>query len=344
MGSAHDQRGRRRWTRARVYAVALPFLMAGCSDAAGPTASTSQPPRPGVPPGVPNDPPTTPPSRPVAAITGRVAFVSTRDGSAWIYLADSTGVRRLTPGDEPAWSPDGGTIAYQSHDGISLMNADGSNNRVIRRGGAQPAWSPDGTQLVFSDGGIRVMRADGSFERLLVGNDFIQRGDEMQRPAWSRDGQRIAFVRYDCCWMEPVAIYVVALDGTAPRTVMNGVVQNGGTSYFSYWSPAWSPDGRSLAFIHDFELVTAGADGRDPIFLGIRAAWESDLDWSPDGRRIVFSDYNGLQNRSPPFTGHLRLYVAVVATGDVQQLIPEASGPADPNYLDNHAVWSAALR
>ncbi len=339
MGSAHDQRSER-CTRAQLCVAALAFLAVACSDAPGPTESTLQPPPSAPPPSVPNGP-GPPPSRPVASITGRVAFVSTRDGSPWIYVADSTGVRRFALGDEPAWSPDGTTIAYQSPNGISLMSADGTNDRIIRRGGSQPSWSPDGTQLVFSDGGIRVMQPDGSFDRLLVANDFIQRGDEMQRPAWSRDGQRIAFVRYDCCWMEPVAIYVVALDGTPPRAVMNGVVQNGSTWYFSYWSPAWSPDGRSMAFMHNFELTTIGVDGRDLKFLGVRAAWESDLDWSPDGRRIVFSDYNGQPNGwSPPFTGHLRLYVAVLATGEVQQLIPEASGAANPDYWDSHAVWS----
>jgi len=217
------------------------------------------------------------------------------------------------------------------------MSADGTNDHLIRRGGSQPSWSPDGTQIAFSDGGIRVMQSDGSFDHLLVDNDFIQRGDDMQRPDWSMDGQRIAFVRYDCCWEEPVAIYVVALDGTPPRAVT--VAQNG---IFSHWSPAWSPDGRSMAFIDNFELATIGADGRDVKFLGIRAAWESDLDWSPDGRRLVFSDYNGQQNWVPPFTGHPRLYVAVLATGEVQQLIPEAPGAANPDYLDNHAVWSLA--
>ena len=224
------------------------------------------------------------------------------------------------------------------------MTADGTNDRLIRRGGSQPSWSPDGTQIVFSDGGVRIMQSDGSFDRLLVDNGFIQPGDDMQRPAWSRDGQRIAFVRYDCCWMEPLAIYVVALDGTPPRAVLNGITENGTTAYYSHWSPAWSPDGRSLAFIHDFELATTDIDGRGFQSIGTRAAWESDLDWSPDGGQLVFSDYNGLQNSSPPFTGHLRLYVAVLATGEVQQLIPEASAAANPDYGDNHAVWSRAAR
>jgi len=303
----------------------------GCSDGVGPTGSTSRQPGDSIATSAP-------PSRPLARITGRVAFVSTRDGSPWIYVADSIGVRRLAPGDEPAWSPDGTTIAYQSPDGISLMSADGTDNRIIRRGGTQPAWSPDGTQIAFADGGIRTMRSDGSFDRLLVDNAFIQRGDEMQRPAWSRDGRRIAFVRYDCCWEEPVMIYVVALDGTPPVAIMTGGI------IYSHWSPAWSPDSRSMAFINNFQLTTVDWNDGAMRSLDIRAAFESDLDWSPDAERLVFSDYDGKQNWNPPFTGHLRLYVAVVATGEVQRLLPEVSGAAGPNYSDNHAVWAPAAR
>ena len=49
------------------------------------------------------------------------------------------------------------------------------------------------------------------------------------RPDWSLDGKTIAFVRYDCCWMWPVEVYVVGLDGKPPRAWVNGVVQSGVT-------------------------------------------------------------------------------------------------------------------
>lgn len=330
----------------RSILVVLASLVVGCSDGGRPT----EPVTPGspAPPWVPSDPspPPPPPTRPIATITGRIAFASTRDGAPWIYVVDSASVRRLVPGDEPAWSPDGATIAFQSQTGISLIDADGTNERTIRSGGFQPSWSPDGRQIAFVDGGIRVMQADGAGERLLVSNAFIQGGDEMYRPDWSTDGQRIAFVRYDCCWMEPVEIYVVGLDGGPPQRVINGVVRGGVTWYVSHWSPAWSPDGRSMALVFNFDVVTigAGAGASDMKALATSAAWESKLDWSPDGRRLVFSDYDGAKaGRTGPFLGHLRLYVADVASGEVQQLLPEAAAPANPGYWDNHAVWSHAV-
>ena len=78
--------------------------------------------------------------------------------------ADGTGVTNLTNGDtglEPAWSPDGGRIAFhanrndQTYPGwldIYVMNADGSSvtNLTDAEGNDyRPVWSPDGSRIAF---------------------------------------------------------------------------------------------------------------------------------------------------------------------------------------------------
>ena len=181
-------------------------------------------------------------------------FVSTRDGDYAIYSmsASGGGQQRLTDNEvdpstpqgllfqiEPAWSPDGGTIAFVSkrsgNSDLYAMDADGSGTRPLtktKEDDAQPDWSPDGEQIVFSRGSptrLFVMNADGSGARRLTDEDV----DETE-PAWSPDGSTIAYAR-----RTPGSsireLWLVRPDGSQRRqlTKLDGVAQ----------APAWSPDG-----------------------------------------------------------------------------------------------------
>lgn len=124
-----------------------------------------------------------------------------RGGPFQLYTLDiaSKHLRRLTNTTEdftdPAWSPDGKTIAFTSVDDqlgtrIFLINPDGSALRRIRPldGGDYPAWSPDGRYIALTlHGQIYIAYPDGSHLRQVTHSDT-----EKFHPSWrpfGKDGQ-----------------------------------------------------------------------------------------------------------------------------------------------------------
>jgi Tol biopolymer transport system component len=226
------------------------------------------------------------------------------------------GERRIASAGTAIWSSDGRRIAFstiacpQRCNGpieINVMNADGSGERNLTREwrleGAPPgppwlsvwALSPDWRKVAFVQerGGrvrssdIYVMNADGSGRRRLTRSPQND-GDLV----WSPDGRRLVFVRIRGGRAD---IYLVGADGSAPRRLAHAIAFVPNPHSFSAGfdaNPAWSPDGRRIAFV-------SNRDGNDDIFVvnvdgrGLRNLTRSrgndrDPMWSPDGRKIAF--------------------------------------------------------
>ena len=83
------------------------------------------------------------------------------------------------------------------------------------------------------------MNADGSGARRLTFNETWD-----NRPAWSPDGSRIIFMRFtgraDVPEVRHWDIWVMNADGSGQRALT-------GTTDWDH-DPAWSPDGRTIAF------------------------------------------------------------------------------------------------
>jgi Tol biopolymer transport system component len=234
--------------------------------------------------------------------TGRIAFVSARDGNDEIYVinADGTGLTRLTddPGSDfyPAWSPDGSRIAFTSsrdgHQNIYVMNADGSGvtqltTSTTAYGSQAPAWC--GTKIAYmSDAYIQafpdvyVMNEDGTGQtRLTIGNATFD-----QYPTWSPTCAQIAFTQ-DPGGKDQIS--VMNADGTGVTTLTAGPGKN--------TRPAWSPDGTRIAFssdrdspINSTDIYVMNADGTQPTRVTVTASFHMyDFPaWSPDGTQLLF--------------------------------------------------------
>jgi Tol biopolymer transport system component len=92
----------------------------------------------------------------------------------WSARIDGSGRHRLAKGREPAWSPNGRTIAFVLRDGgIATMPAAGGKARFLTPG-LQPAWAPGSDRIAYArwpasnEFSVWVMNANGSGKRLAV--------------------------------------------------------------------------------------------------------------------------------------------------------------------------------
>ena len=139
----------------------------------------------------------------------------------------------------------------------------------------------DGNQEIY------VMNADGSGVTNLTNNP-----SDDYSPTWSPDGRRIAFLSERDGNPE---IYVVNADGSGTTNLTNNPSDD--------YSPTWSPDGRRIAFLSRRrdcteggsvdEIYVVNADGSNVTRLHQGNCIEDiDFAWSPDGKRIVFSQFD----------------------------------------------------
>ena len=256
----------------------------------------------------------------------RIAYVVSSDGNRDVVVV-GTGEEafqlRMSPGGDgppgnegsPRWSSEGDRLAYISEAVIPAPEQSVSAPRagpkrsdvfVARFGEDDPEqflttritssdsremlgdWSPDGQWLVFSrEGGEDVQglwlrNPDGvNLLRLTEGED--------SDPVWSPDGDAIAFVRDD---FGNYDIYLVRPeDGEDWRGEV--AEERWLKSDQEEHSPAWAPDGDTLAFVTtrdgNAEIYVANAnDGEPPQRLTINDSADTEPVWSPDGNMIAF--------------------------------------------------------
>lgn len=160
---------------------------------------------------------------------------------------------------------------------VALLGAGGAAS-----GQAGPATHVDIPELAISRGhDVYALHQDSTLPRRLTTHRAVD-----SQPAWSPDGNSLAFVSYRDGDAE---IYVADPNGRNLRRLTRNRVEDA--------LPAWSPDGRRIAFAsnrtggYEIHVISAtGAGSARRITHGATRAYGSYWPaWSPDGRLIAFA-------------------------------------------------------
>ncbi|KRV50710.1 hypothetical protein AQ490_13835 [Wenjunlia vitaminophila] len=294
------------------------------------------------------------------------------------------------PGYDPwterqGYGPDGRQIVVSRFEGppgdreqrIWLADAEGRDPRVVGLHGRErgdwdtdPAFSPDGRFLAFtrtSPGGAGPGSGPGRVLIALVATGEVVgtvrpprgwEGASDAQPTWSSDGAVIAFTRTAVINDNGgnKHVWTVPADSLDEQADLSATLCPGSCEVIDD-SPAFSPDGRTLAFNRkdgggrtnerNGVLVTPLTGGGCRVVLpaGLRdrpdACWQAlpdtsrtgphqprDVAWSPDGSRLVLSSREGVEPNAPE-----ALSVLDVATGDLTDLTASLPGrQKEPAY------------
>ena len=224
-------------------------------------------------------------------------------------------------GDDGPATVVGRTTAGPVVSSAYLMRADGSGQTRLITYSHDDVWgaaaSPDGSRIVYRSaaGGragaeLFVASIDGTGIRQIT-----HLGRRATQPAWSPDGNDVAFVSAPARSSGEFALDVVPAGGGAVRTLIHGVTEVSG--------PAWAPDGRHVALVsrnglHD-QLAVISASGGTLKWIPrtADAAWPA---WSPDGNRIAFGQRHGRDSAV--------VVVAARGAGRITQLAGAGDYPA----------------
>jgi Tol biopolymer transport system component len=217
-------------------------------------------------------------------------------------------------------SPDGRSIVFagqKPQEGEETMHiwtlpVEGGASRQLTDAPVRdwyPCWSPDGRNIAFvratppenwtaiGKANIFVVPAEGGEPRQITSeSDRVFAGPVM----WSPDGSCLAYFSRDRDDDDVGTIKIIPANGGIPKVVTKV------RQIFANKEMAWSPDGRRIAFnalrpesrntiVSDTIKIVSLDDGSIqeivPDLKDVKEFYH--LDWSPDGKTLVFGGYTG---------------------------------------------------
>jgi imidazolonepropionase-like amidohydrolase/Tol biopolymer transport system component len=208
------------------------------------------------------------------------------------------------------WTPDSRSIVFWAGGKLRRVNADGT-------GAAEIPFAIDDTRDMIDGPHPVIPVAPETFEAKIP-----------KFAAVSPDGRRVVFESLG-------KLYVKDMAGGEPRRLTTG------GDALELW-PAWSRDGRSLAWVRWTdaglgEIVVGDANGRGTRAVTAQRGHYAVPQFSPDGRTIVFEKRSGGYLTSPEFSENPGVY-RVATAGGTPELI--SRGNSDPQFgADNDRVF-----
>lgn len=214
----------------------------------------------------------------------------------------------------PTFSPDGSRVAFgwaeetsqSSH--LYIQPIDGGSPVALTGGpdsDTSPSWSHDGRWIAFlrsfsgkdldSNVALYVMPASGGDGRRIA----ALAGPTGYRPSWTPDGQGLVVMDSELPGAPP-SLYRVDLDSGQKRRITTAEATGTGD-----WCPAFSPDGRTLAFLRNtgsrrlsplyvMGVTSKGLPAGQPRQIESGPTEFADFDWSADGRSLICTTPSGL--------------------------------------------------
>ena len=249
-----------------------------------------------------------------------LAFASSRHNPTFdIYIksVEGTTITQVTTDAahdmQPAFSPDARTLTYASNRNgnwdifaVDLTTRKSLQLTNSKQHDVHPSWSPDGRYIVYSSQSGRtgewelwIVSVDNPGQRKLIGPGLF--------PCWHPQRERIVFQRASRRsrrWYSIWTLEWVDEEAKYPTEIV-------ADRQWAAVGPAWSPDGRRLAFAtvskgqagpdhpdryHGDQICIIDGDGSGLIQLTSGRGNHWSPCWGKDGRIYFVSDSNGHTN------------------------------------------------